>query len=222
METVSSQRMFDSISVGFRAALSQTPAIVEGDNKSAAGRLSSKFVYEVACAIQNCLFPNHSAPTVIGVSDDGGKSSGEWLVDALVSEESCHRNPHSREHCVRFVDRIVFAMESESDPGTQAFNDDFAKLIHLDASVKLYLNGLNQTTKDGMESYIRLRREYAEKLIGQTRSAGQWFMGFWPSPAKLEGYGRVSAWECLPCHLRTVRLFEFRGKFVEVHGSNDA
>lgn len=205
---MSGREMLDSVCRGFEKALCRTDAIVAVKPKSPASHLSSKFVYEVASAVRCRLFPDHCLK-VIRVKDDGTKDSGEWLVDACVSEENDG-----------FTERIVFAMESESATGKKEFDEDFAKLVHLNASVKLYLNGLNQTTPDGLENYICGRREYARDLIRRTRSSGRWFLGFWPSPGKLEAHGDVSAWQCLPRHLRTIRLFEFRGHFVEVRASN--
>lgn len=218
METASSRAMLKSVRRGFEAAISATNTIVGKPQTSAASRLSSKFVYEVAHAITCDLFPAHHL-RVIKVDHKGNKIAGEWLVDACITEDARPSNPHGS-GCTNFVERIVFAMESESDPGTQSFSDDFAKLVHLNASVKLYLNGLNQTSSDGMDDYICRRLKYAQDQIRRTRSPGQWFIGFWPSPAKHERYGDVSAWQCPPSHLRTIRLFEFRGTFVEVNGND--
>lgn len=151
MEIVSGREMLDSVCRGFEKALCRTDAIVEKHPKSAAARLSSKFVYEVASAVRCRLFPDHCLK-VIRVKDDGTKDSGEWLVDACVSEENDG-----------FTERIVFAMESESATG-----------------------------KKGIRRGLREAR-----------------------PSQRVG-------EALPRHLRTIRLFEFRGHFVEVRASNAA
>ena len=208
METVSSQTMLSSIQCGFKKAIATTDAIVDKHKRSAAAHLSSKFVYEVACAIRRDHFLAYDLK-VIPVDSDGDKRSGEWLVDACITEGTG-----------KFIDRIVFAMESESATSKKAFDEDFAKLVHLDAAVKLHLNGLKQTNKDRMKRYIEDRCNYAAKVIKRTRPVGQWFLGFWPSPGKLAGTTKTSAWECLPPHLEAIRLFEFRGSFIEVHGSN--
>ena len=210
--------MLESVIRGFEAAKSATVDTICKHPTSAASHLSSKFVYEVAHAIACDLFPAHHLRVIKVVDHEEKKISGEWLVDACITEDARPCNPHGS-GSTNFVDRIVFAMESESDPGTQSFNDDFAKLVHLNASVKLFLNGLNQTSSDGTKEYVRLRLKYAEDQIRRTRSAGQWFIGFWPSPAKHEKYGCVSAWQCLPSHLNKIRLFEFRNTFVEKDGS---
>ena len=206
MENVSSREMLGCIRQGFRQALSGTDAIVENYRKSAASRLSSKFVSEVANVIHASIFPDRNLQ-VIGVNDDGGKLPGEWLLDACITEDTDG-----------FKDRVIFAMESESDTSKREFDRDFAKLVHVNAATKLYLNGLNQLTNDGVETYIKDRIEYAEEVLRRTRSSGQWFIAFWPSPGKLRRT-ETSAWQCLPSHLAEVRLFEFRGKFVEVNGS---
>ena len=221
MEVVSRDAMLDCITRGFNAAFDQTSAIVQAQGDQAATHLSSKFVYEVATAIKCRLFPDQSLH-VVQVDGSGHKSPGEWLVDALVSEDVCEPNPHSQSHYVQFIDRIAFAMESESNTGTREFNDDFGKLIHLDASVKLYLNGLNQRRNSDAEKYIETRRKFAESIVKRTRSSGQWFLGFWPSPGKFAGTTKTSAWECLPPHLAAIRLFEFRGSFIPVHGGEVA
>ena len=217
METVSSEGMRAAVLEGFGQALCRTEAIVaRHGRKSAATRLSGKFVYEVACAVQRMLFQQYDRPTVIKVDEQGEKSSGEWLVDACITEKISSD----------FVSRIVFAMESESETSKKAFNEDFAKLVHLNASVKLYLNGLKHREKQGTrgaEQYIERRIDYASRIVRRTRASGQIFLGFWPSPGKFKGDSfkddsHVSAWQCLPCHLKTIRLFEFRGTFVEVRG----
>ena len=201
--------MLDCILQGYERALSRTGAIVERHDTSAASRLSSKFVAEVATAIKSGIFPDQHLH-VIEVDDDGNKRPGEWLLDACVTDDTADK----------FKDRVIFAMESESHTSKRAFDEDFAKLVHVNAAVKLYLNGLNQQSSDGVDGYIEGRRKYAEEVIKRTHSPGQWFLGFWPSPGKLTGADNTSAWQRLPAHLRTVRLFEFQGTFVEVHGSN--
>ena len=211
MENVSSREMLDCIRHGYGRALSRTGAIVEKHCLSAASRLSSKFVAEVAKAIKSGIFPDQHLH-VIRVDEDGNKLPGEWLLDACITDDTEDE----------FKDRVIFAMESESHTSKRAFDEDFAKLVHVNAAVKLYLNGLNQQSSDGVDAYIESRRDYAEKVIKRTHSSGQWFLGFWPSPGKLTGADNTSAWQCLPTHLREIRLFEFRGTFVKVHGTDSA
>ena len=215
--------MLRSIQEGFDKALGATERILGARSGAGGpGRLSSKFVYEVASAIHRRALRRSAGLRlrVIEVDDRGERKPGEWLVDACVTEERC-------EEGLRFIDRIVFAMESESDTGRRAFHDDFAKLAHLNAERKLYLNGLSQTTCRGMRKYIRSRREYAEAILNRITPPGEFYLGFWPSPAKpRSGRGELdSIWRGLRRgkwpHLNRIRLWRFderAGRLVEVRG----
>ena len=107
---------------------------------------SARFVYEVAKQIHTSHFKGHCLRT-IEVADSAKRIGGEWLVDACITKQKGFPNPHNREKPISFIHRIVFAMESESHTGTREFNTDFAKLLHLNANVKLYLNGISQSCK---------------------------------------------------------------------------
>ena len=203
MKRISSQETLDCVEHGFRKAKSQTSSILQCYASSVASRLSSKFVYEVMNSIHSQCFREYER-RVISVCDNGKKCPGEWLVDGCITEENDG-----------FIERIVFAMESESNTSKAAFDEDFAKLVHLKASFKLYLNGLDQTTEAGMHRYMEQRRDYAASILRKTSHPANLLMGFWPSPAKFKGH--VSAWEALPEHLDAVHLWEFDGdKFTEV------
>jgi len=204
MKQISSQEIRHCVEQGFQEAKDQTSSILQHHPSSGASRLSSKFVYEVMDSIHSKLLPEYRL-RVIPVDDDGNKRPGEWLVDGCITQES---GGH--------IDRIVFAMESESNTSKAAFDEDFAKLVHLNSSFKLYLNGLDQTTEAGMSRYMKDRLAYAAAVLRRTSHTGELFLGFWPSPAKLGDY--VSAWEALPAHLDTVYLWDFDGgKFTKVH-----
>ena len=163
---------------------------------------SSRFVHEVAKEVHESYFLGHWLHA-IGVEDSGERSSGEWLLDACITKDISLRNPHHAGF-TRFIDSIVFAMESESDTGTPAFNTDFAKLLHLNAAVKLYLNGVNQSSEDTLEAYMGRRRKYVETILRTARHDGQFFFAFWPSPAQ-------KVWRSLPEHLDEIRLWEWKG-----------
>ena len=116
-------------------------------------------------------------------------------------------------------------MESESNTGIRAFNDDFAKLVHLNGKYKLYLNGLNHKTHEGMRNYISSRCEYLEEFLNRTHPQGEFYLGFWPSPAKPKTTDSSidSIWRRLQCgewcHLNEIRLWKFdkcAGKLIEV------
>lgn len=214
MDPVSGRDLLCAIHQGFVQASEQTNTILRAHGKSATTRLSAKFVSDVAHSVGSTVFGQHDRPTVIGVDPDGIKTPGEWLVDACITV----KNERG------FVERVVFAMESESDTSEHDFNVDFAKLIHLNASVKLYLNGVNQKTSDGMEDYIQRRICYASEILKRTRHNGQLFIGFWPSPGKLHGETCRTAWKQFSKfpHLRkSIRLWEFEHALTEIQQSGN-
>lgn len=222
MAQITEQELLQSIQAGFNRALDTTRTILDAKTSMrGSGRLSSKFVYEVSRAIHTCLLQRSPGLRlrVIKVDERGIREPGEWLVDACIVKE------HGESKDVRFIDRIVFAMESESHTGTRAFNEDFAKLVHLDAEHKLYLNGLSQTTPQGTSNYMQRRREYVEAILKRIRPSGEFYLGFWPSPGKPKTRGDTvdSIWSELQsrkwCHLRKIRLWHFdkyAGKLSQV------
>ena len=139
------------------------------------------FVYEVMKLVHDKYFAEYCLK-VITVDNSGERFPGEWLVDACITEKYDG-----------FIDRIIFAMESESNTSKAAFNDDFAKLLHLNADFKLYLNGLNHKSEDGMNKYIESRVAYAKSILCRVSHTGKFFFGFWPSPGKLGDH--QSAWK---------------------------
>ena len=169
---------------------------------------SARFVYEVAKKVHETHFLGYCLRTIGEKRDSGPRTSGEWLVDACIRKNVCLSNPH-HSGTTRFIDSIVFAMESESQTGTPEFNTDFAKLLHLNATVKLYLNGINQS-KEHVCKYMKLRRKYVEAILRTTPHDAQFFFGFWPSPAK-------GLWKSIPDHLDKIRLWEWKNdKLSEV------
>lgn len=115
MGVITDQELLRSIQDGFDVALRATDSFLRAKGSMAGpGRLSAKFVYEVSTAIYRCL--QRRSPglrlRVIGEDSKGNRKSGEWLVDACVTEE------HVDSENLRFIDRVVFALESESDTET--------------------------------------------------------------------------------------------------------
>ncbi|MDE0660921.1 MAG: hypothetical protein OXI79_14880 [Gammaproteobacteria bacterium] len=203
MKQISSQEIRHCVEQGFQEAKDQTSSILRHHLSSGASRLSSKFVYEVTKSIYLECLPEYELH-VISVDDRGDKRSGEWLLDGCITEESDG-----------FIERIVFAMESESARSKAAFDEDFAKLIHVKSYFKLYLNGLRHKEEADMTRYMEHRLAYAASVLRKTSHAGKLWLGFWPSPGKFRG--RVSAWEALPAHLDAIYLWEFDGdQFTEV------
>ncbi|MDE0064889.1 MAG: hypothetical protein OXP09_00315 [Gammaproteobacteria bacterium] len=222
MAEITEQELLQSIREGFDKAFSETDQILNGKaSNRGSGRLSSRFVYQVSSAIYERL--DRRSPglclRVIEVDEFGKRTSGEWLVDACITEEKCDSKK------LRFIDRIVFAMESESDTAQRAFNKDFAKLVHLKAKYKLYLNGLDHKTPNGMRNYTRRRCKYAEAVLNRIRPSGEFYLGFWPSPRKPDKSPDSvdSIWKRLQCgewrHLNGIRLWRFdtcARKLIEV------
>ena len=199
MNVLPGDELLRCIDSGYRKAKEH-----DGDDPKTA---SARFVHEVAKRIHETHFVGYSLHT-IGVEDSGKRTSGEWLVDACITKDVCLSNPH-HSGTTLFTDSIVFAMESESHTGTPDFNTDFAKLLHLNATVKLYLNGINQS-EEFMEKYMKLRRKYVEAILRTTPHDAQFFFGFWPSPAK-------GMWKSMPRYLDKIRLWEWKdGKLAEV------
>jgi len=151
-------------------------------------------------------------PENINEKGKGKKESGEWLLDITITKnENDLKNGFKKE--------IVWAVESESDCSKEAFNDDFAKLFHINSINYLYLNGLNHKTKDGKDKYIENRLKEVEAIIQSCNKPFKpfWF-AFWASPCKYEIF--PSIWEELDGefkHLRDVRLFKFEhGTYKEI------
>lgn len=219
---ITDQEMLQSVQEGFKTAFGATDSILDAKNSMrGSGKLSAKFVYEVSKAIHTCLQrgSRRRCLRVIKVDGVGEKKPGEWLVDACITEEHCE----SENLC--FIDQIVFAMESETDSGKRAFNRDFAKLVHLNAEYKLYLDGLHHTTYQWMKKHIRSRCEYVEAILNRIRPEGDFYLGFWPSPEKPRNSPNPidSIWRGLQCgewpHLNEIRLWRFdkcAGKLIEV------
>ncbi len=141
------------------------------------------------------------------------KESGEWLLDITITKnENDLKNGFKKE--------VVWAVESESDCSIKDFNDDFAKLFHINSINYLYLNGLNHKTKEGKDKYIENRLKEVE-AITKNWNKTFWF-AFWASPCK---YEIPSIWDKLDGefkHLRNVRLFKFEnGKHEEIVRKSD-
>jgi len=161
---------------------------------------SSLFVSEFASTVYEEFF-NYPANkrNVITVKENGEKQPGEWLLDITITK-----------NVGDFKERILLAVESESNTSIKSFHEDFAKLLHIKAENYIYLNGLDQKTKSGRDIYISKRNSYALRLM---RNAGinSFYLGFWASPRKI---GNVdSIWNELPDgkfrHLNQVTLYKF-------------
>ena len=219
MSKLNDKLLLECIHKGYCTALSMVGKRRFDDEEKGRGNrlLSKKFVWEVSKNIQLGIFSNKDYYLyVVEIDDEGNrikvdgenkKKPGGWLVDACITEGKKRKE---------FIRKIVFAMESESGIDKPAFNEDFAKLVHVKASHKLYLNGLNQPNPQKTEAYIEERREYAEQFMNE-EDADTFYFGFWPSPGKLDG---ESAWKQLKKyeHLDEIRLYKFNQKRFSLIG----
>jgi len=169
---------------------------------------SAKFVSDFANNMYKDFFNYPGIKlNVIEVDDKGKKYPGEWLLDITITKD-----------VNGFKDRILLAVESESNTSKKAFDEDFAKLIHIKAENYIYLNGLDQKSINGKDNYITNRISYAEKLMRNMR-INNFYLGFWASPRKIGNVGSI--WDELPDgkfkHLSDVSLYKFiKGNFQEI------
>ena len=206
MRKLNDTLLLECVHKGYCKALSMVgrPGFAGGKQGRENRLLSKKFVWEVGKNIHKKIFDEKYDLNVIKVDDKGEKESGEWLVDACITEGKKKRR--------EFIREIVFAMESESGTDTPAFNEDFAKLVHVKASYKLYLNGLDQPKPQKTKDYIEERLEYAKQFMNE-EDADTFYFGFWPSPGKFKSRARESSsiwkeFEQYP-HLNSIHLYKF-------------
>ena len=162
---------------------------------------SAKFVSTVGDSIFNEFFKNPDYYlNVITVNDQGNKLPGEWLLNITITQ-----------NIQKFRRKIILAVESESSTSIKAFNDNFAKLVHIRADNYIYLNGLDQKTERGKQNYIACRLSYAQNLLS-AESYPSFYLGFWASPKKIKGY--KSIWSAIIegkyAHLKKVELYKYQ------------
>ena len=215
MHTLNDILLLECVHQGYCKALSMIQESGFASDKSDAVKnrlLSKKFVAEVSGRIHKKIFEGNHDLNVIEVNKKGETTPGEWLVDACITEGKRRRR--------EFIRKIVFAMESESGTDTPAFNEDFAKLVHVKASYKLYLNGLDQPKPQKTEDYIEERLEYAKQFMNE-EDADTFYFGFWPSPGKFKSRARESSiwkeFEQYP-HLNKIHLYKFAQKDFHLIG----
>ena len=215
MRKLNDTLLLECVHEGYCTALSMVgrPGFAGGKQGQENRLLSAKFVWEVSNNIHGEIFDEKYYLNVIKVDDNGKKKPGEWLVDACITEGKKRKE---------FIRKIVFAMESESGIDTKAFNEDFAKLVHVKAAHKLYLNGLNQKTPRGVENYIKTRLEYAKQCLNK-EDVGTFYFGFWPSPGKFKSRARESStsiWKEFGQHphLNKIHLYKFAQKDFHLIG----
>ena len=109
-----------------------------------------------------------------------GKKPGEWLLDGVIAqvleiEERKIRKP--------FRTNIEWAVESEASTRLEDFLDDFGKLMVVESKNKLYLNGYRSDTLEKYINYRDKRLKIATELLTNFHTKGNFYFGFWPSPA---------------------------------------
>ena len=179
---------------------------------------SAYFCYQVGLQLHSVFqsrFPGRSLERrQIEFSDDDEKRPGQWLLDIVWCEKTCA----DRASKSKFPSKIYGALECESSTKTKEFFTDFAKLVHVRSSIKLYLAGVNHKPKGKMTDYIRMRSEQAARFLGNAgigAETEEWYLAFWPSP--ISNVSR-SLWDELDKypHLNEVQAFALdqRGAFV--------
>ncbi|QSX38344.1 hypothetical protein [Shewanella sedimentimangrovi] len=164
---------------------------------------SSRFCSEVGKRLP-ALLPAEAKLFHIGFQNESvHRVPGEWLLDAVVADIDDIG-------CVR---RVHIAMECESSTAMQSFSWDFGKLLHVKATTKIYLQGLNQALAAAADGFVTERLDLAARLVREEDPGSEWFFGFWPSPEKVRG--AESLWDTFNSgrylHLGSIRLFQFDG-----------
>ena len=152
----------------------------------------------------------------IAFADDDRKRPGEWLLDIVWCEETC-ADPAAK---FKYPSKIHGSLECESSTSAKEFFTDFAKLVHVRSSIKLFLAGVNQKREGSMMKYIRRRTEQAARFLADTGVGSEneeWYLAFWPSPM---GDVSRSLWDELDKypHLKAIRVFarNQHGAFVAI------
>ena len=201
--------------LGLRDALSK--ALVESlawrgyekHPKSKNSYRSAYFCHQVGLHLHGVFksrFPGQSLERrQIEFSDTDEKRPGEWLLDIVWCEETC-ADPASKS---KFPSKIYGALECESSTNGKEFFTDFAKLVHVRSSIKLYLAGVNHKREGKMTEYIYMRVEQAARFLGNTGvscETEEWYLAFWPSPM---GNVSRSLWDELDKypHLNAIHAF---------------
>ncbi len=180
---------------------------------------SAYFCYRIGLNLDRAFesrFPEQSLKRLqIEFNDEDEKTSGEWLLDIVWCEKTCADPPSN----FKYPSKIYGALECESSTRTKEFFTDFAKLIHVRSSIKIYLAGVNHKHKGRMTKYIDLRRRQAAQFISNTgigSETEEWYLAFWPSPT---GDVSSSLWDDLEeyPYPNTIHAYALeRGTFVAI------
>ncbi|MCX7066587.1 MAG: hypothetical protein NTW85_02655 [Methylococcales bacterium] len=180
---------------------------------------SAMFVNKIGDALYSLKSDDTLLLNVIEVPENKGESgvwkkkSGEWLLDITITQNTNNAKDG-------FKEKIIWAVESESNVSLSEFHKDFAKLFHIKSDNYLYLNGLNQMTERSVNDYIKIRLEQVKEI---TKNSDKifWF-AFWASPCQCKSKQVSSIWTKLhPAgdfeHLKDIHLYKFEnGKYEEI------
>ena len=192
----------------------------ENHSKSENSYRSAYFCYQVGLQLHSAFesrFPGRSLERrQINFNDADKKTPGEWLLDIVWCEETCAA-PASKS---TFPSKIYGALECESSTKAKEFFTDFAKLVHVRSSIKLYLAGVNQKLEGKMTDYIRTRADQAARFLNKTGVSSEteeWYLIFWPSPMGNVSRSLWDEFDKYP-HLNTIQLFALdqRGAFAAI------
>ena len=180
---------------------------------------SAYFCYRIGLNLDRVFkscFPEQSLKRLqIEFNDEDEKTPGEWLLDIVWCEKTCADLPSN----FKCPSKIYGALECESNTKTKEFFTDFAKLVHVRSSTKIFLAGVIQKDKSRMRKYIEMRRRQAAQFLansGVSSETEEWYLAFWPSPA---GDVSSSLWDDLETypHLNGIYAFALeRGSFVAI------
>lgn len=169
---------------------------------------SAYFCFQVGKQLSKSIAVRYSEEQInrrqIKFDENNERVSGEWLLDILW----CAELQPDCKSVSKHPSKIYAALECESSTSGEHFFEDFAKLVHVQSDIKIFLAGMDQVTPDGMRDYIANRTNQAAQFLENCAidpDSQEWYLAFWPSPAK-------NLWESLPNHLNRVYVFELKDR----------
>lgn len=180
------------------------------DSKQPNKRRSTYFAFKVGEKINELIEQRYPRKQInwrqIKFDKKNNRVRGEWLLDSLWCAEVKPDCQSPSNH----PSKIYAALECESSTSGKHFFEDFAKLVHVQSDIKIFLAGVGQVTESKMNDYIdKRKRDAAEFLNNCPTNLGtqEWYLAFWPSP-------KNDLWENLPNHphLEGVYVFEFKDR----------
>lgn len=119
------------------------------------------------------------------------KSGGEWLFDISVTSRKRIVDNRHRDGISEINTNILFACESEFETSLSAFTTDFGKLLCSNANQRLFIQGLNQSTAVGRESFINSRKQIITRQLNHLLG-DDLVLAFVPTPGKCK---KQSFWD---------------------------